>query len=230
MQKNAVVTGGSKGIGFAIVQKLLEEGFRVFVASRSEGNLTGLAQKYGGKLVFISADFSQRNAIDAFAAKVVENTESIDILVNNAGVFKPGSVRHEEEGVFEELMQLNIAAPYHLTRKLLPLILKHKDSYIFNMCSTASIMAYINGGSYCISKHALLGFSKVLREELKDEGIAVSSILPGATYTDSWSGSGFPAERFIKPEAIAEVLWTAWMNRSSMVMEEILLRPVLGDL
>ncbi len=230
MQKNAIVTGGSKGIGLAIVMKLLTENYKVFSVSRTIGELATLKEKYGSQLDITLLDFSIVENILIFANKIENEINALDILVNNAGVFLPGTIHEEKEGHFEMQMQLNVAAPYHLTRAVLSLMMPQKDGYIFNICSTASIVPYINGGSYCISKHALLGFSKVLRKELIPFGISVSSILPGATLTDSWAGSNLPETRFIKPENIANTIWFAIQNRKQMVMEEILLRPFEGDI
>ena len=98
------------------------------------------------------------------------------------------------------------------------------------MCSIASFTPYANGGSYAISKFALLGFSKVLREELKTEGIRVTSIMPGATWTDSWSDSGIAPERMMASEDIAEMIWAAYSLSSRAVVEDLILRPQLGDL
>jgi NAD(P)-dependent dehydrogenase (short-subunit alcohol dehydrogenase family) len=230
MQKTVLVTGGSKGIGLAIVQKFLSEGFQVISVSRSPGQLEKLISEFPGQLHVFRADFSDPQALRDFTETVLSKFNAIDILVNNAGVFMPGQIHTEAEGAFELQMSLNIAAPYHLTRALLPLMMPQGGGYIFNICSTASIVPYVNGGSYCISKHALLGFSKVLRQELIPYNIGVSAVLPGATLTDSWGGTELPENRFIKPENIAECLWFAWLNRQNCVMEEILLRPVKGDI
>jgi NADP-dependent 3-hydroxy acid dehydrogenase YdfG len=230
MQKNAVVTGGSKGIGLAIIGKLLSGGFKVFTASRSLGGLGPLKEKYPSQLETDLLDLSLRVNVDIFVEKIKSQAQNIDMLVNNAGIFIPGQVHLEAEGDFEKQMNLNVAVAYHITRGLLPLMMPHRSGYIFNICSTASIMPYVDGGSYCISKHALLGFSKVLRKELMPYKIAVSSILPGATFTDSWSGTELPEDRFMKTGNIAEAVWFAWQNRENMVMEEILLRPVAGDI
>jgi short-subunit dehydrogenase len=90
--------------------------------------------------------------------------------------------------------------------------------------------AYENGGSYSISKFALLGFSKTLREELKTYNIKVTSILPGATLTDSWSGTDLPESRFSKPEDIAELVYTITQLSKFSVVEDIVIRPQLGDI
>ncbi len=91
-------------------------------------------------------------------------------------------------------------------------------------------MAYPNGGSYSISKFALLGFSKVLREELKSSGIKVTAVMPGATWSDSWSGAELPYERLMEAEDIAESILSIYKLGPSAVVEEIILRPQLGDL
>lgn len=91
-------------------------------------------------------------------------------------------------------------------------------------------MAYTNGGSYCISKFGLLGMSKVLREELKPHSVRVTAILPGATLTDSWAGVDLPKSRFIQVEDVANVLWGAYQMGESCVLEEILMRPLEGDI
>ena len=96
--------------------------------------------------------------------------------------------------------------------------------------STASTTAYPNGGSYGIAKHALLGFTKNLREELKEAGIRVTAVLPGPTLTASWEGVDLPAERFIKAEDVSEAVFGTYRLSAQAVVEELLIRPQLGDL
>jgi short-subunit dehydrogenase len=109
-------------------------------------------------------------------------------------------------------------------------MMEKKQGHIFNLCSIASIQAYANGGSYAISKFALLGFSKCLREELKEYGVRVTAVLPGATRTASWDGVDLPDERFMKSEDVAETIYAAYTLSGRSVVEEILIRPQLGDL
>jgi short-subunit dehydrogenase len=107
---------------------------------------------------------------------------------------------------------------------------KSKAPHIFNMCSTASITAYVNGGSYAITKFGLLGMSKVLREELKPFQIKVTAILPGATKTASWEGTDLPDSRFMTAKDVASALWACYSMGPSAVVEEILMRPLPGDI
>ncbi len=228
MQTTVLITGGSKGIGLAIAEKFLSSACRVITFSRTAGDAMQLKEKYGDNLDMRFGDLSNTESVKRLCADVLSDYSKIDILVNNAGTFLPGSIQEEAEGIFELQMALNLASAYHTTRAVLPLM--GEGSYIFNMCSTASIVPYINGGSYCISKHAMLGFSKVLRQELMSKSIAVSSILPGATRTESWNGTDLPDSRFMKPENVADVIFLAWESRGNCVFEELLIRPVLGDI
>lgn len=230
MKKKAVITGGSKGIGKALVLKFITEGFDVYTCSRSISDLDFLELNKNPALKWIKADLSQKSDVIKFADFVLQNTKSIDVLINNTGVFIPGQIQSEDENVLETMMNTNLFSAYHLTRALLPTMLNQNSGHVFVMCSTASIMPYVNGGSYCISKYALYGMTKVLREELKSTGIKVTAILPGATYTASWDGVDLPEERFMKSEDVAETIFAAYSLSDRAVMEEVLLRPQLGDL
>ncbi|MEY5048220.1 MAG: hypothetical protein RLZZ175_1579 [Bacteroidota bacterium] len=235
MNNSIVVTGGSKGIGKAIIIKFLSNGFDVVTCARDSKYLEVLKNEISpletkGNLYFTTADLSKKEEVVIFFDFVKSKISQIDVLVNNTGVFQPGQINSEEDGVLENMINTNLYSAYYLTRLAIPEMVQRKAGYIFNMCSTASIMPYINGGSYCISKHALMGFSKVLREEMKEHNIKVTSILPGATLTASWEGVELPAERFMKPEDVADAIWGAYNLSANSVIEELLIRPQLGDL
>jgi len=154
----------------------------------------------------------------------------VDVLVNNAGQFIPGSVHDEPDGALEQLIAVNLYSAYHLTRLLLPGMMARKKGHIFNMCSVASLKAYPNGGAYSISKYALAGFSANLREEMKPHGIKVTAVYPGAAYTDSWIGSGVDPQRIMEAADVADMIYAASRLSPQATVEEILLRPQLGDL
>ncbi len=224
MNPTIVVTGGTKGIGKAIADKFAHNNFSVIVCARNP------PQKPAENITYFQADLSKKEEVLAFADFVKAQTSKVDVLVNNTGFFLPGQVHDEPEGTLEAMINTNLYSAYHLTRALVGGMIQEKSGHIFTICSTASITAYTNGGSYCISKFALLGMSKVLREELKPHNIRVTSVLPGATMTDSWAGVEIPAERFMKSEDVAEVIWATFILSKNTVIEEILLRPQLGDL
>lgn len=219
-----VVTGGTKGIGRAIVDRFVAGGFEAVVCARSVEGVSG-----PGLLPF-AADLSNRAGVDALVGYVQSLNRPVDALVNNTGVFQPGQIHNEADGTFEQLMNTNVGSAYHLTRGLVRDMMIRRQGHIFMMCSTASITPYTNGGSYCISKFALLGMSRVLREELKPHDVKVTAILPGATLTASWTGTDLPEDRFMKPEDVADSAWLAYSLSKSAVVEEILIRPQLGDI
>lgn len=230
----AVITGGTKGIGRALVLKFAEKGFQIFTCARHAPELTALKEEverlYPVQLRYLPADLSDAEATQRFIRFVLDAGAVPDVLVNNTGVYIPGQIHSEEEGVLEKLIETNLYSAYKITRGLLPGMAARKSGHIFNICSTASITPYINGGSYCISKYALYGMTKVLREELKPFNIKVTAVLPGATFTASWEGTDLPAERFMQAEDVAEAIAGAYALSLSCVTEEILLRPLQGDI
>lgn len=219
-----VVTGGTKGIGRAIADRFVAGGFDAIVCARSIEGVDGPG------LLPVAADLSARPGVDALVSYIQSLNRPVDVLVNNTGVFQPGQIHNETDGTFEQLMNTNVGSAYHLTRGLVRDMMIRRQGHIFMMCSTASITPYTNGGSYCISKFALLGMSRVLREELKPHNVKVTAILPGATLTASWAGTDLPEDRFLKPEDVADSAWMAYSLSKSAVVEEILIRPQLGDI
>jgi short-subunit dehydrogenase len=234
-RKAIAVTGGTKGIGRAIVHTYAEMGFRVLTCARREADLEKLAREVGDQfadahLDYLVADLSDKSGAGAFIDWVNGKVPALDVLVNNTGVFLQGALFDEPEGQLETMINTNLYSAYYVTRGLLGKMMEAKKGHIFNMCSTASIMPYVNGGSYCISKFALYGMSKVLREEMKPYGIRVTAVLPGATLTPSWDGVDLPPERFMKPTDVAAAVKNAYLLSDNSVVEEILMRPQLGDI
>jgi short-subunit dehydrogenase len=234
MPKSILVTGGTKGIGRAIIERFAKEGFDVFTCARNEHDLASLKahleENFSGiKVLALSADLSKKEEVIRFAEEV-KKMGNPDVLVNNAGIFLPGALHNEPEGNFEFIMQTNLFSAYYLTRAFIQEMITRKSGHIFSMGSIAGTTAYPNGGSYAVSKWAMLGMTKCLREELKPHQIKVTSILPGATFTDSWSSSGLPAERFMKAQDVAESVWGAYNLSPQSVVEELIIRPQLGDI
>jgi len=232
---NVIVTGASKGIGKALAFRFADEGFNVAICARNEAALqevrAGIKERQPQVEVLLKAcDLSQAAGVAAFANMVRPAWQRIDVLINNAGMFVPGQIKEEEAGTLEKMIDTNLYSAYRLTRSLLPVMIEARSGHIFNMCSVASIKAYPNGGSYAISKHALLGFSRCLREELHEHNIRVSAVLPGATYTPSWEASGLPQERFLPAGDVAETIYRAWKLSGRTVLEEVVLRPLEGDI
>lgn len=233
--KYAIVTGATRGIGKAIAEKLLSEGMTVAVCARDEQVVAALKEEWNEKfpsavVIAMPADMSRKIEVTNFANHILAQFPKVDILVNNAGAYIPGNIADEPEGRLEMMIGVNLYSAYHLTRKILPVMKKNEAGHIFNICSIASLHAYPGGGSYSISKYALLGFSDNLRAELMGNGIKVTAVCPGATYTSSWEGSGVDAERIMEATDVADVIWNAYNLSPQANIDTIVMRPLKGDL
>ncbi len=233
-RKLAVITGSSKGIGKAIALEFASHNFDVVITGRNEADLQAvsnqISQKYKVETFTFLVDLSQREGCLNFANYVKSLNREITVLVNNAGKFEAGPMMTEGNDVLESQMATNVYSAYYVTKYLWDNLKKANRSHVFNICSIASINAYAAGGSYSVSKHALLGFSKSLRLEGIPFQVNVTAVLPGATLTDSWSGVDLPETRFMRPEDVAKVVLNAWYINEYTVVEEVLLRPILGDI
>ena len=231
---NIVITGASKGMGKAIAEKFIAAKNFVFICSRNENELaetTAELNKNNGNYVkHFATDLSNKSGVVKFTNWISDQNIEIDILINNAGQFIPGSIYNEEEGTLEKMININLYSAYHLTRALLPSMMKRKSGHIFNICSIAALKAYDNGGSYSISKYALMGFSKNLREEMKPFNIKVTAVYPGAVYTSSWEGSDILPGRIMEVNDIAQMIYAATLLSPQACVEDIVIRPLLGDL
>ena len=231
---NVVITGASRGIGRAIAEIFAANGHNLFLCSRGEVALYKTVEELMTKYPAVSIkakpfDLSKKEGAIAFGNWCLTFAVP-DILVNNAGVFEPGSVHNEPDGLMESQLAINLFSAYHLTRTLLPKIMERHSGHIFNMCSIASLHAYANGGAYSISKFALHGFSKNLREEMKPHGIKVTSVHPGAVMSDSWGDYDNSAKRIMEADDIAKMVYAASQLSKQACVEDIIIRPQLGDL
>lgn len=237
---NVIITGASKGIGKAISKVFAAEGATLFLCARNEVTLYNtvaeLQTMFPESIIHAKAvDMSVKQQAQNFGQWVLDglkNTASgqVDILVNNAGTFSPGSIYNEEDGLLEKMMDTNLYSAYHLTRKLAPAMIEARQGLIVNICSIASLNAYANGGSYSITKFAMMGLSKNLREELKPYHIKVMGVYPGAVLTDSWGDFDNSSKRIMEASDIATMILAASKLSPQAVVEDIVLRPLLGDL
>jgi short-subunit dehydrogenase len=235
MKLLAVISGGTKGIGRAIVNQFASEGFDIVACSRNENELrelqSNIETQYPNCQVFVKqADLSIKSEVISFINFTHKIQQPVAVLVNNTGTFTPGQTHNEADGTLEKMIDTNLYSAYYLTRGLVGDMIRRRHGHIFNICSTASIEAYPNGGSYSISKFALYGFTKSLREEMKPYNVKVTAILPGATLTSSWDGVDLPEDRFMKSEDVAKSIWSIYGLSKSTVVEELIMRPQLGDI
>jgi len=230
--KIALVTGGSRGIGKAIVHAFLEQGFTVIFAGTTKETVASAMNEFSAykeKAIGKACDVTQSEQVNALAEDVKVHGK-LNVLVNNAGVFVPDTFAEGDASDLRKLMEINVFGTYAVSQAVLPLLLKTKQSHIFNTCSIAGQKAYPNGCSYSVSKFAMDGLGKSMRLELMDKGVRVTNVYPGATYTDSWASSDLPKSRFMQADDIAKSILNAYNINEFSDVEEIVIRPILGDI
>ncbi|MFM7671511.1 MAG: SDR family oxidoreductase [Bacteroidota bacterium] len=230
----AIITGASRGMGKGMAEIFAKAGHEVLISARTQARLDELCrelmEKYpGSKVLGKAADVTVPEQVRAFGAWCLEQGEP-DVLINNAGIFEPGKLLDQAEGVMEGQLAVNLYSAYHLTRAIAPAMVKRGKGHIFNMCSIAGQRPYAHGGAYSISKYALNGFSQNLREELKPTGVKVTTVYPGAVLTDSWGDFDNSDHRIMEVSDIAQLVYQATQLSVAACVEEIVIRPRLGDL
>ncbi|MFN8436244.1 MAG: SDR family NAD(P)-dependent oxidoreductase [Cytophagales bacterium] len=232
-KKYAVITGGTKGIGRSLVELFAKNKFNIVTCARNLDELVKLnkdiEEKYNVEVLFSAVDLVNKKDCERFIYLIQDTVPHINVLVNNAGLFIPQNLLEEEDEVFEKTMFANVFAPYYISKNLFSLVEK-ANGHIFNIESVASFKAFDNCASYVTSKHALHGFTKSLREISKTKNVKVTSVLPGATFTASWAGTDVSPERIMDPDTIAETVFNCFKLPGNVVVEELIIRPQLGDL
>jgi len=231
---NIIITGGSRGMGKAMAFEFAATASHIILCARNleslEGTKNEILQKFPSCIVDVfAADLSIKMEVEGFADFCL-NKFTADILVNNAGTYTPGNSMDTSDEDFNKMMNLNFYSAYYLTKKLLPAMMKQKRGHIFNICSIAADRAYDGGGTYSISKFALNGFSQNLRHEMKPHGIKVTAVFPGAVLTDSWGDFDNSNHRIMEASDISKMIFAASTLSTQAVVEEITIRPQLGDL
>lgn len=229
-----MITGASRGLGKAIANLFAAHGHNLLITAIHEKRLYDAMQELIDHYPDVSIkaqpfDLGKKEQAIAFGNWCLQQG-SPSVLVNNAGSFAGGNVHDEEDGALEEMINTNLYSAYHLTRTIVPHMIERSLGHIFNMSSIAGLKAYPGGGAYSISKFALHGFSANLRDELKKHGIKVTTVFPGAAWTDSWASSGIERSRFMEAEDIAKMIYAASQLSLSACVEDIILRPQLGDI
>lgn len=232
---NVIITGATKGMGRAIAQQFAAAGYNIVACARTEKDLLEMKNEFlslfpGVTVTTKVIDIGDATQVKNLGKWILSTGITPDILVNNAGYFVPGSIYNEDEGTIEKMMEVNVYSAYHLSRALLPSMMERKHGHIFNICSIAAFQPLPNVGSYGISKFALLGLTRHLREEMKPYGIKVTAVLPGATFSGSWDGSDINPQRIMEANDVAKMVFASSQLSPMAVVEDIILRPQLGDL
>ena len=221
-------------MGKGIAEKFAAAGHEVLITARTQSKLDELSSSLmanhpGAVVKGKSADVTVPEQVKAFGQWCLEQGEP-DVLINNAGIFEPGTLLGQAEGLLEGQLAVNLYSAYHLTRVIAPVMVKLGRGHIINICSIAGQRPYAHGGAYSISKYALNGFSQNLREELKPTGVKVTTVYPGAVLTDSWGDYDNSTNRIMEVSDIAALVYQCTQLSVGACVEEIVVRPRLGDL
>ncbi len=229
------ITGASKGIGAAIADGFAFIGATVVLSGRNIALLkkqTTKIQKSGGSAFFVPCDITSEKSIRTAHQKIITKIGNVDILVNNAGVttFTPFIKTSTKQ--FDEIFATNVRGMFLCTQMVLPSMLKKKSGHIFNILSVAANTVFLNSSIYSASKSAALTMSRCLRAEVRKKSVRVIDVLPGAVETDMWSRSDrkILKEKMMQPSDIADVIVSLYCQPQRLTTDEIILRPVEGDL
>jgi len=218
----AIITGGSRGIGRAVALRLAQTHAIVAVA-RDQARLESACEEIraaGGEGRALPIDLTNRDAI----ARALANVDA-DVVVNNAGVITKKPLLRMMPDEWQEMMDVNISAIFHVTRALLPGMIDRRRGHIINIASIAGRSAFPGGTGYVATKHAVLGFSRSLMLEVRSQGVRVIAVCPGSVDTDLIRPLGRDAGRILQPSDVADAILAAVRLPARAMVSELDIRP-----
>lgn len=235
MSHHIVITGASQGIGAATAIAFAETvpGVHLSLLARNTEKLEETAvrcREHGAHASIFECDVTDTAVLQDTASQAVAAHGVPTCVVNNAGIFAPGEMADVTEDVMQSQWDVNVMSAFTLSRAVLPGMVERGSGMLLFMGSVAGIKGYPGGLAYCVTKHAMVGLARGLRQELMESGVRVTCVLPGATYTPTWDGADIDEERLMPAEDIAQAVVSAYLMSDRTVVEEIILRPQLGDL
>lgn len=230
-----LITGASQGIGAAIAAAYAAQipGVRLALVARSRSRLAAVARRcsaLGAVAEIFPCDVADESQVATMAAAVQRRFRRVDVLVNNAGHFAGAALLDMSVAQFDALIATNLRSVFLVTRAIVPGMVRRGRGDVFNLSSIAGLKAYPGGAGYSAAKFGVSGLSKVMREEWREKGVRVCCVYPGATWTPSWAGSGASPQRMMPATDLARAFLDIYRLSRRTVVEEIVLRPQLGDL
>lgn len=221
------VTGAGKGIGRAIAERFFAAGWRVMGLTRSAADVAAL-NTLGSGARFWQADAADAQGVGAVAEALErEGARMIDLLVNNAGGFAYGSFRETDAATVEAMWRANVVSAFTVTRALMPMLLRARGR-IANIVSVAALKPLPGKAAYCAAKAAEAALFRCLREELAAEGVTVTNIYPGLTYTHSFAGEEVDPTAMLAAADVAEAVFVNCTGHGNLAVEELVLQPARG--
>ena len=223
--KVAVVTGGNRGIGRGIATALVREGLVVAVTSRDAEAARAAAAELGGGARGYGCDVRRHEQVAALFAAVDRELGGVDVLVNNAGVgiFAPVAELSLED--WHAVIETNVNGVFYCTREAIPRMKARGAGYIFNVSSLAGRNAFPSAAAYCASKHAVNGFSEALFQEVREDGIRVTYLMPGSVATDFGRGAAAKQGWALQPEDVGEMVVDLLKTHPRALHSRVEMRP-----
>jgi 3-oxoacyl-[acyl-carrier protein] reductase len=226
----ALVTGGSKGIGFAIAAALLERGASVAISGRRTSELDRARAKLAervpaGRVTTSTGDVGQPASARTMIDEAAREHGGLDILINNAGVGHFAPVAEMSDVQWREVLDTNVSGPFYCSRAAIPHFRRRGGGWIINISSLASKNPFVEGGAYCASKSALNAFSEVLMQEVRHDNIRVGYILPGSVRTGFSGHSETGADWKLSPDDVARVVIDLVSHDARSLPSRVELRP-----
>lgn len=228
--KVAVVTGGTRGIGYAIAGALLSEGAAVCLCARTAADVkaavAALQEAPGGKVMGLPCDVREYPEVERLVAAAVEAFGGLDVLVNNAGAGGRAPLAEMSLAMWNEILGTNLTGVFHCCRAAIPVMRRRGGGYIVNIGSLAGKNAFPEGTAYNASKFGLVGFSEALMQEVRYDGIRVSYVMPGSVHT-GFSGHAVGPEAAWKltPEDVAAVVLDLITSDPRALASRVEIRP-----
>jgi 3-oxoacyl-[acyl-carrier protein] reductase len=226
--KTALVTGGSRGIGFAVARRLGQMGAAVSICGRNTTRLESAQndlQRQGIKAVGIHADVTLAAEVTLLVQETQNSLGPIEILVNNAGIGYFGPSHEASEANWNAVLDTNLKSVFLLTRLVAPGMIERRGGHIINIASLAGRNAFAGGGIYCASKWGLLGFTQCVAEDLRGHRIRVSAICPGSVVTEFSPHTGRDASKMLQSEDVAHAVEMLVTQAPQSFISEVLIRP-----
>lgn len=228
------ITGASSGIGRAAAIEFAKTGSKVFASSRRVSELERLNSELEDEKLSVeifACNIASQSNVDQVVKKITAK-HKIDCLVNNAGITSFKLAEENSVNEINDVININLLGSIYTIKAVLPLMIANGGGTIINILSFVTKKTFIHSTAYSASKWGLLGYTNALREEIRRYGIRVINIIPGATDTQIWSKEmrDQHSERMMSSEEIARVLVWTFLQKENLVTEEIVLRPIQGDL
>ncbi len=223
--KVAVVTGGNRGIGRGISEALAREGVVVALTARDATAAATAASEVGSGARGYACDVRRHEQVAALFVAVERDLGGPDVLVNNAGVGRFAAVADMSLEDWHAVIETNVNGVFYCTREAIPRMRKRNGGYIFNVSSLAGRNAFPNAAAYCASKHAVNGFSEVLFQEVRDDGIRVTYLMPGSVATEFGRGTAAKQDWALQPADVGEMVVDLLRTHPRAMHSRVEMRP-----